>query len=91
MKNSIFLLLFVLSSCSSGVMYESPRKDITTLEILESVDTTLQVALKNNEVVYIVRDGLVVGKVVDASWAVVLLLSFSMILSLLVLFMWLLE
>jgi hypothetical protein len=72
-------------------MYESPRKDITTLEILESVDTTLQVALKNNEVVYIVRDGLVVGKVVDASWAVVLLLSFSMILSLLVLFMWLLE
>jgi hypothetical protein len=56
-------ILLSLSSCDSTVsVREEDRAKVTTLEVLQNVDTTLQVSIINDYNVYILKNDVVVAK-----------------------------
>jgi hypothetical protein len=64
MKKLFILLVFtiMLSSCDNNVMVEKSNATVTTVEILNNIDTTLQVAILNSNAIYVTKDNLVIAK-----------------------------
>jgi hypothetical protein len=64
MKKLFILLVFtiMLSSCDNNVMVEKDNETVTTVKILNNIDTTLQVAILNSTEIYVTKDNLVIAK-----------------------------
>jgi hypothetical protein len=58
----LFSLIIILSSCDDSVMITKNNEALTTVEMLKNVDTTLQVSILKNEVIYAIKDNVVIAK-----------------------------
>jgi len=83
----IIIAVVTASSCTSGVSVTNGQRT-TTLEVFANVDSTAEVAIVDNQTIYVLKDGVVVARarndqsvilllagLVFALWIVILIIS----------------
>jgi len=63
-KTLLFIIiLFAITSCNDSVEIPLKKQEkLTTVEILNNVDSTLQVSIVKNEDIYVIKNGVAIAK-----------------------------